>query len=124
LITTEETLQSPGRAFLESINGCWDERKYSDTVQGIFLQGNLTLDQYTDIPSVPVVVASNVVTVMFGQFVGDDAMKDIIDGVTAVQVEGRGREPTIPIVPVFDLTNRKRRLQRCADMTSALKTQS
>jgi hypothetical protein len=133
LITIEETPQSAadtGRAFLESINGCCEvftiaqiacdfvQRKYSEAVLRIFVQffgffkaqpfqGNLTLDHNTDIPSVPVVMASNLVTAMFGQFLGDDSVKDIIDGVKAVQVEERGREPTIPIVTVFDLVLQK-----------------
>jgi hypothetical protein len=108
--------QRNGRAFLDSINGCSElftiaqmacdfvERKYSEAVQGIFvqffrffqaqpLQRNLTFAHNSDIPSVPVVMASNFATAMFGQFGGDDAVKDIIEGVRAIQVEERERDP-------------------------------
>jgi hypothetical protein len=133
LIVTEESPQSAAdqaRSFLTALTAAADvfalaqitcdflHRKFSEPVLRIFVQffgffkaqpfqGNMTIDQNTDVPSVTVAVASNLTSAMFTQPLGEQAVRDIVDGIKAVQVEERGREPVISIVTVFDLVLQK-----------------
>ena len=127
LLLTEDTPQiaaDTARCYLDSLKATQDsfmlsslvlsfmERKINDSLFRMFLsffgffhaqpfQGNVTLDQSTDVPSVPVSVAWNLTTTMFAPVFGDETVKEINDEVKRVSAEERGKDPIISIVYVF-----------------------
>ena len=133
LIVTEESPQAAadsGRALLETLNQLMDSsplaqitmdfmrRKYTDAILRVFVQffgffkaqpfqGNMVLDHTTDIPSIPVTLATNLTQAMFTAVIGETAVKEVNHAIKAVQIEERGCEPMISMITMFDLALQK-----------------
>lgn len=147
LLVTEENPQiaaDTARGFLNSLNQLEDtftlaqmtndfmRRKLNDNIFNIFIQFygffkaqpfqfNTQIDHNTDVPIVPVALAFNLTTVMFTNVIGEPAVHEVNEQIKAVQIEERGKPPTISIVNVFDIMIRKVvefYAQKCTDTLS------
>ena len=127
LLLTEDTPQiaaDTARCFIDSLKLAQDnflladmllsflERKVNDSLLRVFInlfgffraqpfQGHIQLDSNTDLPSVPVSVAWNLVTTMFTPVIGEGPVKEINDEVKHVAVDERGKDPSVSIIYVL-----------------------
>ena len=127
LLLTEDTPQiaaDTARCFIDSLRLAQDtfilaemllsfiERRVNDALLRVFInlfgffraqpfQGPIQLDPNTDVPSVPVSLAWNLISTMFTPVIGEGPVKEINDEVKHVAVDERGKDPTVSIIYVF-----------------------